>query len=178
MGRAMWPRENVPDRGTATTPSPRALDWPPATIDCPHRLRVALAIDGHARSAQRVAHCRLCSETKTGPLFYPIVSQSRDEHHRRARQGGHLGEGVATSGGCFRGFREPVRSLHSGGGAPIARVFPGSGQRDQYGVDAYWTMAMTENSTFTPDLQLIAHPSFNPKVEFMAIPGIKYRVAF
>jgi len=39
-------------------------------------------------------------------------------------------------------------------------------------------MAMTENSTFTPDLQLIAHPSFNPKVEFMAIPGIKYRVAF
>jgi carbohydrate-selective porin OprB len=56
--------------------------------------------------------------------------------------------------------------------------FPGSGQRDQYGVETYWNIAMTQNSTFTPGIQLIEHPSFNPKVNFVAIPSIKFRVAF
>lgn len=61
---------------------------------------------------------------------------------------------------------------------PFNNIFPGSGQRDQYGVEAYWNMAMTENSTLTPGLQLVAHPSFNPQVNLVAIPEIKFRVAF
>jgi Carbohydrate-selective porin, OprB family len=63
-------------------------------------------------------------------------------------------------------------------GQPFNNFFPGSGQRDQYGVEAYWNMAMTENSTLTPGIQLIEHPSFNPKVDFVAIPSVKFRVAF
>ena len=61
---------------------------------------------------------------------------------------------------------------------PFDNIFPGSGQRDQYGIETYWNMAMTQNSTFTPGIQLIEHPSFNPKVSFLAIPSIKFRVAF
>ena len=61
---------------------------------------------------------------------------------------------------------------------PFNNIFPGSGQRDQYGVEAYWNIATTENSTLTPGLQLIEHPSFNPKVDFLAIPSLKFRVAF
>jgi hypothetical protein len=45
------------------------------------------------------------------------------------------------------------------------------------GTDAYWNIAVTPNSTLTPDLQLIWRPSFNPKVDFVAIPAIKFRVA-
>jgi hypothetical protein len=60
---------------------------------------------------------------------------------------------------------------------PFDNIFPGSGQRGQYGLDAYWNMAITQNSTLAPDVQLIMHPSFNPKVNFVAVPAIKFRVA-
>jgi hypothetical protein len=39
-------------------------------------------------------------------------------------------------------------------------------------------MAITQNSTLAPDVQLIMHPSFNPKVNFVALPAIKFRVTF
>jgi hypothetical protein len=60
---------------------------------------------------------------------------------------------------------------------PFKNIFPGSGQRDQYGVETYWNIALTPNSTFTPGVQLIADPSFNPSVNFMAVPDIKFRFA-
>jgi hypothetical protein len=37
---------------------------------------------------------------------------------------------------------------------------------------------MTPESTLTQGIQLIEHPSFNPKGNFVAIPSIKFRVAF
>ena len=60
---------------------------------------------------------------------------------------------------------------------PFDNIFPGSGQRDQYGLQGYWNIAMTPNSTLTPAIQLIEHPSFNPKVDFLAIPSLTFRVA-
>ena len=60
---------------------------------------------------------------------------------------------------------------------PFDNILPGLAQRDQWGTDAYWNIAVTPNSTLTPDLQLIWHPSFNPKADFVAIPAIKFRVA-
>ncbi len=61
---------------------------------------------------------------------------------------------------------------------PFKNIFPGSGQRDQWGVETYWNLAMTPNSTVTPGIQLIFDPSFNPRSDFTAIPDIKFRVAF
>jgi hypothetical protein len=55
---------------------------------------------------------------------------------------------------------------------------PGSNRKDQYGMDAYWNIGVTPNSTFTPGIQLIFDPVLNPRVNFVAVPSIKFRVFF
>jgi len=60
---------------------------------------------------------------------------------------------------------------------PFKNIFPGSGQRAQYGMETYWNIALTPNSTITPGIQLIFNPSFNPTVDFMAVPDVKFRVS-
>jgi porin len=59
---------------------------------------------------------------------------------------------------------------------PFRNIFPGSGQRDQWGIETYWNLAMTPNMTMTPDIQLIFDPSFNPRADFVAVPGLKFRI--
>jgi carbohydrate-selective porin OprB len=61
---------------------------------------------------------------------------------------------------------------------PIKNVFPGSGQRDQSGIETYWRILLTPNMTVTPGIQFVFNPSFNPTVNSMVIPSIKFRVAF
>ncbi len=60
---------------------------------------------------------------------------------------------------------------------PFKNIFPGSGQRDQWGVETYWNVALTPNSTIAPGVQLIFNPSFNPRADFIAVPDLKFRVA-
>ena len=60
---------------------------------------------------------------------------------------------------------------------PFKNIFPGSGQRAQYGMETYWNIAVTPNSTITPGIQLIFNPSFNPTVNFIAVPDVKFRVS-
>ena len=57
------------------------------------------------------------------------------------------------------------------------RDIPGSGQRDQWGIETYWNLAMTPNMTLTPDIQLIFDPSFNPRSNFIAVPDLKFRIS-
>ncbi len=42
--------------------------------------------------------------------------------------------------------------------------------RDQFGIEAYWRLQLRERVQFTPDLQVIIHPSDRPqsKTEFVA----------
>jgi hypothetical protein len=54
---------------------------------------------------------------------------------------------------------------------------PGSGQRAQYGIETYWDIALTPNSTITPGNQLTLNPPFNPTVDFIAVPDVKFRVS-
>jgi carbohydrate-selective porin OprB len=51
---------------------------------------------------------------------------------------------------------------------PFRDIFPGSGQRDQWGIETYWNLAVTPNMTMTPNIQLIFNPSFNPRADFIA----------
>ena len=60
---------------------------------------------------------------------------------------------------------------------PFRNIFPGSGQRDQWGVQTYWNIAVTPNSSLTPGIQLIVDPSFNPKADFVVIPSVTFRVS-
>jgi carbohydrate-selective porin OprB len=59
---------------------------------------------------------------------------------------------------------------------PFKDIFPGSGQRDQYGLDAYWNIAVSPNSTLTPGAQLIIHPSFNPAADVVFMPTVLFRL--
>jgi hypothetical protein len=60
---------------------------------------------------------------------------------------------------------------------PFKNILPNSGQRAQYGIETYWNIALTPNSTIGPGIQLIFHPSFNPTVDFVAVPDVKFRVS-
>jgi hypothetical protein len=60
---------------------------------------------------------------------------------------------------------------------PIKNIIPGSGQRDQYGIETYWNIALTPNTSITPGIQLIVDPSFNPRASFVAIPAVKFRTS-
>lgn len=59
---------------------------------------------------------------------------------------------------------------------PFRDIVPGLGQRDQWGIETYWNLAVTPNSSITPGVQFIFNPSFNPSVDFVTIPQIKFRV--
>jgi hypothetical protein len=61
---------------------------------------------------------------------------------------------------------------------PFNNILPGSGQRDQQGFETYWRLLLTPNMTVTPGIQFIFNPSFNPTVDHMTVPSIKFRVVF
>jgi carbohydrate-selective porin OprB len=61
---------------------------------------------------------------------------------------------------------------------PIRDIIPGAGQRDQSGIETYWRILLTPNMTVTPGVTFVFNPSFNPTVNGMVIPSIKFRVAF
>jgi Carbohydrate-selective porin, OprB family len=60
---------------------------------------------------------------------------------------------------------------------PFKDLLPGVSQRAQYEMETYWNIGLTPNTTITPGIQLIFDPSFNPRVNFIAIPDVKYRIA-
>ena len=59
----------------------------------------------------------------------------------------------------------------------IPNVVPGAPRSDQYGIEAYWNIGVTPNSTLTPGIQFIFNPVLNPNVNVVAVPHIKFRVA-
>jgi hypothetical protein len=61
---------------------------------------------------------------------------------------------------------------------PIRDIFPGSGQRNQTGWELYWRMLVTPNLWITPGVQVVYNPSFNPGVDTIYIPDIKFRLSF
>jgi hypothetical protein len=55
-------------------------------------------------------------------------------------------------------------------------VPPGLNRTNQYGMETYWNIGVTSNSTVAPGVQLIFDPVLNPKVNFVVVPSIKFRV--
>jgi carbohydrate-selective porin OprB len=60
----------------------------------------------------------------------------------------------------------------------FANLIPGVDARNQYGVETYWTIGVTPNSSLTPGIQLIFNPALNPSRDFVAVPHVKFRVFF
>jgi len=60
---------------------------------------------------------------------------------------------------------------------PFENIFT-FGQRNQTGWEVYWRMLVTPNLWITPGLQVVYNPSFNPGVNTIYIPDIKFRLSF
>ncbi|WP_068318016.1 carbohydrate porin [Aliiruegeria sabulilitoris] len=60
---------------------------------------------------------------------------------------------------------------------PIDEIFEGP-VRDQYGLEAYWRIRLSNNIWVTPGVHFIFNPALNPKEDFVAVPSLKMRVAF
>ena len=59
---------------------------------------------------------------------------------------------------------------------PIEEIFDGP-VRDQYGLETYWRILLTQNIWITPGVHLIFNPALNMEDDFIAIPQLKLRVA-
>ena len=59
---------------------------------------------------------------------------------------------------------------------PIEEIFD-EPVRDQYGVEAYWRILLTQNIWITPGLHLVFNPALNQEHDFIAIPQLKFRIA-
>lgn len=94
-------------------------------------------------------------------------------------QGGPFGATVAdhsAAGGVA--FLRPFRvngewSLGAVWAKPINRTL-----RDQYGIETYWKVLLSEDIWVTPDLQVIFKPTYNTTKAVLAVGGIKLRVFF
>jgi hypothetical protein len=58
----------------------------------------------------------------------------------------------------------------------FANLIPGVGAKNQYGVETYWTIGVTPNSSLTMGSQFIFNPALNPRSDFVAVPHVKFRV--
>jgi carbohydrate-selective porin OprB len=87
---------------------------------------------------------------------------------------------VVTAGGAFLNPAKIRGEIGAGfmWSRPINNILPVPSQRDQQGFETYWRLLLTPNMTVTPGVQFIWNPSFNPTVDHMVIPSIKFRVVF
>jgi Carbohydrate-selective porin, OprB family len=60
----------------------------------------------------------------------------------------------------------------------IPGLLPTVVRRSQSGVETYWNIGVTPNSTFGPGVQFIFNPVLNPNVNVAVVPSIKFRATF
>ncbi len=59
---------------------------------------------------------------------------------------------------------------------PIEEIFAEQ-VRNQYGLEAYWRISLTNNIWITPGIHFVINPSLNQEDDFIAIPQFKFRIA-
>jgi len=59
---------------------------------------------------------------------------------------------------------------------PIEEIFAEQ-VRNQYGLETYWRISLTNNIWITPGIHLVFDPSLNQEDDFIAIPQLKFRIA-
>ena len=59
---------------------------------------------------------------------------------------------------------------------PIEEIFA-EPVRDEYGLETYWRISLSNNIWITPGIRLVFNPSLNQEHDFIAMPQFKFRVA-
>ena len=99
--------------------------------------------------------------------FLPFVRYGRSESTATT-----LKQTAAAGFGILRAFgrKNDVFGLGFTWGETFKRR-----QRDQYGLEAYYSLQLTNELTMTPDLQVIINPAENPREDRIAIVGLRLR---
>ena len=91
---------------------------------------------------------------------------------------GSIADHVVTAGGAYLnpfGIRgEAAASLLYM--SPIEEIFEDP-VRDEYGIETYWRMSLSNNIWITPGIRLVFNPALNQEHDFIAIPHFKFRIA-
>jgi len=119
-------------------------------------------------------------KTKEGPASRGVlVSLSQDIGDRYAlffRYGLNDGkrggiDQMASTGIVFKGIFDFANDWI---GASIMWAQPTeSGLRDQYGIEIYWRLQLTERIQFTPDLQIIIHPTYRSHAKAEVVASLR-----
>jgi hypothetical protein len=59
---------------------------------------------------------------------------------------------------------------------PIDEIFADP-VRNQYGIETYWRISLSNNIWITPGIHFVFNPSLNPDDDFVVMPSLKFRVA-
>ena len=91
---------------------------------------------------------------------------------------GSLANHTATAGVAYRNLagvrgEAAISLLYMN---PIDEIFADP-VRDQYGIETYWRISLTNNMWITPGVHFVFNPSLNLDDDFVVIPQIKFRIA-
>ena len=59
---------------------------------------------------------------------------------------------------------------------PIEEIFAEQ-VRNEYGIETYWRISLSNNTWITPGIRLVFNPALNQEDDFIAIPQLKFRIA-
>ena len=77
------------------------------------------------------------------------------------------------------GLERPFERVTDRIGLAFSWAEPAAGpKRDQYGIEAFYRLALTPDSQLTPDLQVIFNPADNPAASSVVVGGVRLRTLF
>ena len=77
------------------------------------------------------------------------------------------------------GFEKPFGQSTDRLGLAFSWAEPAAGpKRDQYGLEAFYRLALTPDTQLTPDLQVIFNPADNPQASSVVVGGVRLRTLF
>ncbi len=91
--------------------------------------------------------------------------------------GAVLERSVSAGLGYFFTQRSDVLGLGLNWGRPNEKTF-GPGRDDQYTVEGFYRLQVSQHLAVTPDFQLLIHPALNPEEDLVWVLGLRARVSF
>ena len=104
------------------------------------------------------------NEAKGGPIAWTLMKQvvrGGLAFNRPLNINGEVGLG-ATWG-------QPLK------GVPLIAAPQNDPLKDQYGLEMYWRMLVTNDLWVTPGIQIIWNPAYNSNTDAVVLPGLKFR---
>ena len=93
-----------------------------------------------------------------------------------AKNGGALWEGTVSTGLGYRTTQSDLLGLGLNWSRPSESSF-GPDLSDQYTLEVFYRIQLSENFAITPDVQIIIDPALNPEQDSIWVLGLRARLA-